>query len=376
MGKRRRFTDQFKAKVALEALRGDKTIQEIAAKHQVHPNQVSQWKRQAMDGMADVFARGGRSDAPSDAEIKDLHARIGRLTIENGFFVSRAQEMSPSEKKRTIDRDHSQLSVARQCALMKLSRSAFYYRPVGVDAETLALMKAIDQAFMAYPFFGSRRIAAFLRGQGVAASRHRIRRLMRLMGLEAIYKRPRTSQPHPAHPVYPYLLKNMTIDRPNQVWCADITFIPVRGGFLYLVAIMDWATRKVLSWRVSNTMHAEFCVEALKDALARFGKPAIFNTDQGSQFTSADWTLILSDAKVKISMDGRGRFLDNIFIERLWRSLKQEAIYLTEIEDGFHAERIIDNWFDFYNTLRPHTALQNQTPDQAYHLSGMTKLAA
>ncbi|MEZ5896742.1 MAG: integrase core domain-containing protein [Parvularculaceae bacterium] len=147
-------------------------------------------------------------------------------------------------------------------------------------------------------------------------------------------------------------------------------------SFYFPVKTVDWATRKVLSWRVSNTMHAEFCVEALKDALARFGKPAIFNTDQGSQFTSADWTLILSDAKVKISMDGRGRFLDNIFIERLWRSLKQEAIYLTEIEDGFHAERIIDNWFDFYNTLRPHTALQNQTPDQAYHLSGMTKLAA
>lgn len=275
-----------------------------------------------------------------------------------------------------IDRAHPGLSVARQCNLVKLSRSAFYYRPAGIDAETLDLMKAIDQAFTHYPFFGSRRIAAFLRGQGIAAGRHRIRRLMRLMGLEAIYKRPRTSQPHPAHPVYPYLLKGMTIDRPNQVWCADITFIPVRGGFLYLVAVMDWATRKVLSWRLSNTMYAEFCIEALQEALSRFGKPEVFNTDQGSQFTSADWIKTLTKSEVKISMDGRGRFLDNIFIERLWRSLKQEAIYLSEIEDGFHAERVIENWFGFYNGLRPHAALQNRTPDQAYGLLNVTRLAA
>jgi len=284
--------------------------------------------------------------------------------------------MSPSEKKRLIDRRHPKLSIARQCSLMKLSRSAFYYRPAGVDAETLELMKAIDHAFTQYPFFGSRRIAAFLRGQGVVAGRHRIRRLMRLMGLEAIYKRPRTSKPHPAHPVYPYLLKGLTIERPNQVWCADITFIPVRGGFLYLAAIMDWATRKVLSWRLSNTMHADFCVEALQEALSRFGKPEIFNTDQGSQFTSADWIETLTKAEVKISMDGRGRYLDNIFIERLWRSLKQEAIYLTEIEDGFHAEKIIENWFGFYNTLRPHAALKNQTPDHAYGILNVMKLAA
>lgn len=284
--------------------------------------------------------------------------------------------MSPAEKKQMINRDHPGLSVARQCNLVKLSRSAFYYRPVGVDAETLALMKAIDQAFTQYPFFGSRRIAAFLHGQGVAAGRHRIRRLMRMMGLEAIYKRPRTSQPHASHPVYPYLLKDMTIDRPNQVWCADITFIPVRGGFLYLVAIMDWATRKVLSWRLSNTMHADFCIEALQEALARFGKPEIFNTDQGSQFTSAGWTGILTKAEVKISMDGRGRYLDIIIIERLWRSLKQEAVYLTDIQDGFQAERVIENWFGFYNALRPHAALQNRTPDQAYGMLSLTKLAA
>jgi putative transposase len=274
--------------------------------------------------------------------------------------------MSPAEKKAMIRRDHPELSVGRQCRLVKLSRSAFYYRPMGVDDETLAVMTAIDKVFTRYPFFGSRQITAYLRRDGIVVGRHRVRRLMRLMGLEAIYKRPRTSQPHPAHPVYPYLLKNLAIDQPNLVWCADITFIPVRHGFLYLVAIMDWATRKVLSWRLSNTMHASFCVEALEEAVARYGPPGIMNTDQGSQFTGSAWITTLAEAGVRASMDGRGRCMDNIFIERLWRSLKQEAVYLAEIEDGFHARRVIGEWVAFYNADRPHSALEHRTPDEAY----------
>lgn len=189
---------------------------------------------------------------------------------------------------------------------------------------------------------------------------------MRLMGLEAIYRRPRTSQPHPQRPVFPYLLRNLGVDRPNQVWCADITLVPVRHGFLYLVAIMDWATRKVLSWRLSNTMHASFCVEALEEAISRFGPPGIMNTDQGSQFTGSAWITTLTEAGVRVSMDGRGRCMDNIFIERLWRSLKQEAVYLAEIEDGFHARRVIGEWMAFYNSDRPHSALEHRTPDEAY----------
>ena len=189
---------------------------------------------------------------------------------------------------------------------------------------------------------------------------------MRLMGLEAIYQAPRTSTPHPAHRIYPYLLKGLAIDRPNHVWCADITYIPVQRGFLYLVAIMDWATRHVLAWKLSNTMDSGFCIEALRVAMARYGKPAIFNTDQGSQFTSIDFTGVLKDAKVAISMDGRGRCLDNIFIERLWRSLKYEAVYLREMTDGFAAERVIGQWIAFYNTERPHSALDGQTPAEAY----------
>ncbi len=189
---------------------------------------------------------------------------------------------------------------------------------------------------------------------------------MRLMGLEAIYQAPRTSVPHPAHRIYPYLLNGLAIDRANQVWCADITYIPVQRGFLYLVAIMDWATRHVLAWRLSNTMDAGFCVEALRQALARSGRPEIFNTDQGSQFTSLDFTATLKNAGITISMDGRGRCMDNIFIERLWRSLKYEAVYLHELTDGFKAERVIGEWIDFYNTERPHSALDGQTPAEAY----------
>jgi putative transposase len=284
--------------------------------------------------------------------------------------------MSPAEKKQMINRDHSDLSISQQCRLVKLSRSAFYYEPAGIDNETLAVMKAIDRTFTKYPFFGSRQIAAYLRRDGIGVGRHRVRRLMRLMGLEAIYKRPRTSQPHPAHPIYPYLLKSLAIGRPNQVWCADITFVPVRHGYLYLVAIMDWATRKVLSWRLSNTMHASFCVEALQEAIRKYGPPEIMNTDQGAQFTGTDWIATLTEAGVRVSMDGRGRYLDNIFIERLWRSLKQEAIYLEELADGFKARRVIRGWITFYNTERPHSALAHRTPREAYWDGRSEKLAA
>ena len=258
------------------------------------------------------------------------------------------------------------LSLSRQCRLLSIGRSSFYYAPRGESAENLALMRRIDELFLKYPFYGSRQMARQLRRESISAGRHRVRRLMRLMGLEAIYQVPRTSTPHPAHRIYPYLLRNLTVDRADHVWCADITYIPVRRGFLYLIAIMDWATRHVLAWRLSNTMDAGFCVEALHEAMARYGKPEIFNTDQGSQFTSLDFTGVLKDAEITISMDGRGRCLDNIFIERLWRSLKYEAVYLHELTDGFVAQRVIGEWIGFYNTERPHSALDGRTPAEAY----------
>ncbi len=274
--------------------------------------------------------------------------------------------MSRVERKAMIRRDVPGLSLSRQCEILSIGRSSLYYTPKGESEETLALMRRIDELFLKYPFYGSRQTARQLRREGIVVGRHRVRRLMRLMGLEAIYRAPKTSKPHPEHRVYPYRLKGLTIDRPDHVWCADITYIPVRRGFLYLVAVMDWASRHVLAWRLSNTMDAAFCVEALNDALDRYGKPEIFNTDQGSQFTSFDFTGRLKDAEVTVSMDGRGRCMDNIFIERLWRSLKYEAVHLHELTDGFHAEHVIGEWIAFYNSERPHSALAGSTPAEAY----------
>ena len=265
-----------------------------------------------------------------------------------------------------IRRDHPKLSLSRQCRLLRVSRSSLYHRPKGESAQNLALMRRIDELFLKYPFYGSRQMVRHLWREGVRVGRHRVRRLMRVMGLQAIYQAPRTSRPHPEHRVYPYLLKGITIERPNHVWAADLTYIPVQKGFLYLVAVMDWATRRVLSWRLSNTLDARFCTEALTEALERYGRPEIFNSDQGSQFTSLEFTSVLKDSGVAISMDGRGRCLDNIFIERLWRSLKYEAVYLHELSDGFAAQRVISRWMEFYNTLRPHSALGGSTPQEAY----------
>ena len=274
--------------------------------------------------------------------------------------------MSHLDRKALVGRAHACLSVSKQCKILNISRSSIYYCPKQASPETLALMKRMDELFMLYPFYGSRQMLNHLRREGLSVGRHRIRRLMRLMGLQAIYKKPRTSDPHPEHKIYPYLLRKLPIQQANHVWCADITYVPMQKGFLYLVVVMDWATRHVLSWRLSNTMDADFCVDALKEAIDRYGPPKIFNTDQGSQFTSQAFTGVLQDADIRISMDGRGRYLDNIFIERLWRSLKYEAIYLTEMSDGFKARRVIMDWIDFYNTIRPHSSLDGNTPYEAY----------
>ena len=287
-----------------------------------------------------------------------------------------------------IEPAHQRLSIAAQCRLLSISRSSYYYAPVPETEETLALMRVIDAAFLDCPWYGSRQMVRHLRRNGHDVGRRRVRRLMAKMGLAPIYQRPRTSDPHPQHRVYPYLLRNLTIERSNHVWCADITYIPMRRGFLYLVAIMDWATRKVLAWRLSNTMDADFCVAALEEALARFGRPEIFNTDQGSQFTSLAFTSVLRDAEVRISMDGRGRWMDNVFIERLWRSLKYECVYLHAFETGSELRDGLGRWITYYNTQRPHSSLAGQTPAEAYGQIGetahgghaphelMTKLAA
>ena len=275
-----------------------------------------------------------------------------------------------------VDPHHPRLSIARQCRLLLVARSSYYRQPASESPETLALMRAIDEQFLETPWYGSRQMARHLQRQGWRVGRHRIRRLMTMMSLVPIYPRPKTSLPHPEHRIYPYLLRDLLIDRPNQVWCADITFLPMRRGFLYLVAIMDWFSRKVLAWRLSNTMDAAFCTAALEEALARFGTPDIFNTDQGSQFTSLAFTQLLNDAGVRISMDGRGRWMDNVFIERLWRSMKYECIYLHAFETGSEVRAGLRRWIGYYNADRPHSALDGRTPDEAYTSDTMTERLA
>jgi putative transposase len=283
--------------------------------------------------------------------------------------------MSVERRRQMIEPEHPRLSVVRQCELVSISRSGFYYQPAGETPLNLALMRLIDEQFLEAPWYGSRQMARHLRREGYTVGRKRIRRLMAKMGLEPIYRRPRTTIPQPGHRIYPYLLRQMEIERANQVWCADITYIPMRRGFLYLVAVMDWSTRKVLSWRVSNTMDVEFCIEALEEALARFGRPEIFNTDQGSQFTSPRFTAVLQQAGVRISMDGRGRWVDNVFIERLWRSLKYECIYLHAFETGSELRAGLTHWIGYYNARRPHSTLAGCTPNEAYGVTD-TKQAA
>lgn len=261
---------------------------------------------------------------------------------------------------------HPELSVRRQCRLLSLTRSTLYHQPRGESAENLKFMEIIDRQFLDTPWYGSRQMARHMQREGHICGRHRVRRLMKLMRLVPIYQEPKTSQKHPGHKIYPYLLRDLSITRPNQVWCTDITYIKMKRGFLYLVAIMDWYSRKVLSWRLSNSMDAGFCIEALKEALATYGPPEIFNSDQGSQFTCADFTDVLKDTKVKISMDGRGRWIDNRMIERLWRSLKYECVYLNAFETGSDARAGIGAWITYYNERRPHSSHGIMTPDEAY----------
>lgn len=262
--------------------------------------------------------------------------------------------------------DHPRLSIVRQCALLGIGRSTYYYQPKGESAESLALMRLMDAKYLLSPFFGARQMTRWLRRNGYIVSRRRVRRLMALMGLRAIYPKPRTTVPDQSHRIYPYLLRDMTIDHPNQVWCSDITYIPMQQGSMYLVAVMDWYSRKVLSWRLSNTMDAAFCVEALQEALGRYGRPEIFNTDQGSQFTSREFTNVLISAGVRISMDGKGRWMDNVFIERLWRTVKYECVYLHEFATGREARTILGDWFEDYNSDRPHSSLGDMVPNEAY----------
>lgn len=269
-------------------------------------------------------------------------------------------------KRRAMVADTPRVSMRRQCELLAVCRSSLYYQPKPTSPEELALMRRIDSLHLEFPFYGSRKLTRCLKDEGKDVNRKHIQRLMRVMGIEAVAPKPDTSRAAPEHPKYPYLLRNVSVCRVNQVWCADVTYIPMAEGFAYLVAIMDWYSRRILAWRLSNTMDPAFCVDALKEALASFAAPEVFNTDQGSQFTASDFTDVLREHDVKISMDGKGRYMDNIFIERLWRSVKHEEVYLHAYDDVGEARRGIGSYLNFYNFERPHQALGYQTPDAFY----------
>jgi putative transposase len=283
--------------------------------------------------------------------------------------------MSAPDRREMLDRVGRKLSIRRQCALLGVARSGVYRARKRANDNDLSLMRWIDELFTSWPFLGSRRMTAMLRAEGFMINRKRVQRLMRQMGIAALGPKPKTTKPAPGHKIYPYLLRNVTIERANHVWAADITYIPIGRGFLYLVAIIDWASRAVLGWRLSNTPDTSFCLAALEDAFARFGKPEIFNTDQGSQFTSAAFTGALAANGIAISMDGRGRWMDNVFIERLWRSLKHEDVYLKGYADGLEARLGIAAWLEFYNERRLHQAL-GYRPPMALWREGMASARA
>jgi putative transposase len=274
-----------------------------------------------------------------------------------------------------IDRNHD-LPIARQAKVLNLSRGSVYYKPRPVSPEDLALMRRIDELHLDCPFAGSRMLRDMLRRDGFPVGRRHVATLMKRMGIEAIYRRPNTSKPAPGHKIYPYLLRGLKVERPNQVWATDITYIPMARGFVYLVAVVDWYSRRVLAWRLSITMEAAFCVEALEEALAKHGRPEIFNTDQGSQFSSADFTGVLLKASIAISMDGKGAWRDNVFVERIWKSLKYEEVYLRAYGSVSEARVSISRYLDFYNRRRPHSSLDRRTPDEAYFDYPLRKAAA
>src|SRR3984885_1402193 len=299
-----------------------------------------------------------------------LTSRLFRVMKHPSERQSRA-----AERKAMIDRAHD-LPITRQAEALNISRSSVYYLPRPVSEADLAIMRRLDRLHLEFPFAGSRMLRGLLVAEGCKIGRRHVKTLMRRMGIEALYRRPRTTKPEPGHKIYPYLLRGVEITRPNQVWAMDITYIPMARGFVYLAVVLDWFSRRVLSWRVSITMEAAFCIETLEEALAEHGKPEIFNTDQGSQFTGAAFTGVLANNDIAISMDGKGAWRDNVFVERLWRSVKYEEVYLRAYDSVSEARASIGKYLDFYNGRRPHSSLDGTTPDQAYFNELPFRLAA
>ncbi|MCQ0034545.1 IS3 family transposase [Burkholderia glumae] len=362
---RRTHSAAFKAKVALAAVKGERTLAELAQQYDVHPNQITEWKRQLQERAADVFGTAGAAPSEPPVDLRTLHAKIGQLTLENGFFRKHAHQGGIAERKEMIDRKHA-LPIAQQARLVGVARSSVYYRPQPVSEADQLLMRRIDELHIEFPFAGARMLARLLRRESDEVGRRRVRTLMKRMGVEALYCKPNTSRRNTKHKIWPYLLRGMKIDRANQVFALDTTYIPMARGFVYLTAVVDWASRKVLAHRVAITLEASHAVEALEEAFARYGLPDIVNTDQGSQFTASVFTEAVLGRDIRLSMDGKGCWRDNVFVEWVWRSIKYEEVYLKAYESVSHARRSIGEYVELYNRKRPHSSLADRTPDGAY----------
>ena len=369
--KRKKYSSQFKFKVALEAVKGAQTLNELASQNGVHPNQVGTWKKQLIEEGPTVFGQDTARQLQEQTEREaELYEQIGRLKMELEWLKKKLPR-SGERKRMLIDPHHPALSIRRQCDLVGLSRASYYRQPAEESAFNVQLMNWIDQEYTRAPFYGYRKMTVRLNKRlGIQVNPKRVARLMRKMGLQAIYPNPRTSIPDEQHKKYPYLLRRLKVERPNQVWAADITYVPMPHGFMYLVAVMDWYSRYVLAWQLSNTLDGLFCLDALRQALD-CGRPDIFNTDQGVQFTARRFTRQLESAQIQVSMDGRGRVFDNIFVERLWRSVKYEDIYLKEYAAVPDLVSGLADYFQLYNHERPHQNLGYQTPAAVHHVAIM-----
>jgi putative transposase len=364
--KRNRYSAAEKSKIALEAIKGDLTLSEISSKYRVHATQINKWKKQALDYLAMAFTEKFKQPDNQEEKLAELYQQIGQLKVENDFLKKKVICLT-GDRRILLEPNHASLSLRKQCALLDINRSSVYYTPKVVDAGTLALMRHVDEIYTQSPFFGTRQMTQYLRLHGYTVGRTRIRSIYEHLGLRSVAPGPHTSRPHPKHKIYPYLLRDVAITKRDQVWSTDITYLRLHKGFVYLAAIIDWFSRYVLDWELSISLEADFCIDVLSRTLSN-GKCDIFNTDQGSQFTSQGFTNLLIDHEVKISMDGKGRALDNVFVERLWRSVKYECVYLQEWESVKKIRQGLVSYFNFYNYERPHQGLHGKTPASLYLL--------
>ncbi|MGZ8161116.1 MAG: IS3 family transposase [Methylobacter sp.] len=362
---RRSHSPAFKAKVAMAALAGDKTLAQLAQEFEVHPNPMTDWNRQLTERAAEVFGKPSESASPA-VDLQALHAKIGQLTLENDFLGRRAQQGGIAERKAMIDRD-SKLSISRQADLLNMSRGSVYYLPKSVSERDLDLMRRLDELHLKHPFMGARMLRDQLHDQCIAVGRKHVKTLMQRMGMAALYCKPNTSKQQPGHEIYPYLLRGMAIHRSNQVWALDTTYIRLAKGFAYLTAVVDWAGRKVLAAKLAITLEACHAVDVLQEAFRRYGSPEIVNTDLGSPLTAQVFVDTVLENGCKLSMDGRGAWRDNVFVERLWRSVKYEYVCLHAYESVAQARTSIMDYVEWYNRARPHSNLGRKTPYQAYN---------